>query len=166
MIGLRERQSQDSDGRQVGCRASLRAAASHGMTENVELQDFGWADARFGAGFRTPALRDGRAGSGPAFESLPRRKPRAERALFRWGAIYGDLRIADGASLSRLCRVATVLAARAKRQGAFGRGNGRAWRRVGGRRRTGELVRTSASCSGAVEARGNGVARREGQRRS
>jgi hypothetical protein len=88
---------------------------------------------------------------GPASKSLPRRKLWAERALFRSGAIYGDLRIADGA---RLWRVATVLAARAKRERAFGRGNGRAWRRRGGRRRTGEFVRTSASCSGALEARG------------
>ena len=32
---------------------------------------------------------------GPAFESLPRRKPRGGRALFGWAAIYGDLRIAE-----------------------------------------------------------------------
>ena len=75
-----------------------------------------------------------------------------KRALFRSGGIYGDLRIADGAFLSRRWRVATVLATRAKREGAFGRGNGGAWRGRGDRRRTGGFVRTSASCSGAVEA--------------
>src|SRR5271165_5833799 len=56
----------------------------------------GWAamDARSGEGFRTPApWRTVVRGLGPAFESLPRRNPRAGRGAAWSGAIYGDLRI-------------------------------------------------------------------------
>ena len=53
-----------------------------------------------GEGFRTPALCfSRRAGSGPAFESLPRRKPRAGRALL--GRDYGDLPVAEGSRATR-----------------------------------------------------------------
>ncbi len=37
---------------------------------------------------------------GPAFESLPRRKPRVGRDAVGSGATYGDLGIADGSGLS------------------------------------------------------------------
>jgi hypothetical protein len=47
---------------------------------------------------------------GPAFESLPRRKPRTGRALFWLGATYGGLRIACGSGVSARWRVARSLA--------------------------------------------------------
>ena len=55
----------------------------------------------FGEGFRTPAP----CGTvvrvvGPAFESLPRRKPRGCRGAVWSGATYGDFRIADGSRVS------------------------------------------------------------------
>ena len=47
----------------------------------------------------------------------------------------------------------------------FGREDARPWRGRGGRRRTGDLARTSASCSGArLEAKAMGGARREARR--
>ena len=54
-----------------------------------------------GEGFRTPAP----CGTvvrvvGPAFESLPRRKPRGCRGAVWSGATYGDFRIADGSRVS------------------------------------------------------------------
>src|SRR5271166_4366187 len=58
-------------------------------------------NARLGEGFRTPApWRTVVRGLGPAFESLPRRKPRAGRGAAWSGASYGDLRIADGSGVS------------------------------------------------------------------
>jgi hypothetical protein len=47
---------------------------------------------------------------GPAFESLPRRKPRAARALFWLGATYGGLRIACGSGVSARWRMVRSLA--------------------------------------------------------
>ena len=72
-----------------------------------------------GEGFRMPApsgtvVRD----VGPAFESLPRRKPRVGRALFCSGANYGDLGIADGWRASPRWRVVC----------GFGGGNVDGWR--------------------------------------
>src|SRR5271166_1064387 len=55
----------------------------------------------YGEGFRTPApWRTVVRGLGPAFETLPRRKPRAGRGAAWSGASYGDLRIADGSGVS------------------------------------------------------------------
>jgi hypothetical protein len=53
---------------------------------------------------------EGRGVPGPAFESLPRRKPRTGRALFWLGATYGDLRIACGSGVWAQWRVARSLA--------------------------------------------------------
>jgi hypothetical protein len=120
-------------------------------------------------GFRTPAPYEAVVRLlGPAFESLPRRKPRGG-----WGLV-------------RRARPMEILGWRTKRSRDFGR-----WRRgefaakvkatslfaedfvSGGRRRggwrgTGDRVRTSASCSGAwLEAERSGFARRKaGRRRS
>ena len=57
-------------------------------------------------------LQEGRGGAGPAFESLPRRKPRTGRALFWLSATYGGLRIACGSGVSAQWRVARSLAGR------------------------------------------------------
>jgi hypothetical protein len=55
-----------------------------------------------------------------------------------------------------------VLPAGPTTAGVFGREDARAWRRRAGRRRAGDRVRTSASCSGArLEAKAIGIARRE-----
>jgi hypothetical protein len=91
--------------------------SAEGVSQEVKVSDAGPCGTVVrapGAGVRKP----------PKEETAGRKG-----ALFWLGATYGDLRIAGGASLSRLWRVATVLAARAKRQGAFSRGNGRVWRR-------------------------------------
>ncbi len=120
----------------------------------------------FGEGFRTPAP----CGTvvrvvGPAFESLPRRKPRAGRGAVWSGATYGDFRIADGWCVSGRGRWRAILAAETMMTSAFGREDGRAWRGYGGRRRTDDLMRTSACCSGArVGAKAIGGSRWEAQR--
>ena len=119
----------------------------------------------FGEGFRTPALCRTVVGVlGPGFESLPRRKPRVGREAVWLGAAYGDFRLADGSRLSPRRLVARNLGGGTGDADVFGREDARAWRGHGGRRRTGDLVRTSASCSGArLEARRSLVARREAQ---
>ena len=121
----------------------------------------------FGEGFWTPARYGARPfPDGPASKSLPRRKPRAERALFRSGAIYGDLRIADGAS-SRGCggwRQSWRRERRGRVRSVAAMGGPGAGAAVGGG--------LASSCGHRPPAptrwrRGeNGVARREGQRRS
>jgi len=52
---------------------------------------------RNGEGFRTPAsCAEGRSGTlRPAFESLPRRKPRSGKGAGAARSTYGDLRIAN-----------------------------------------------------------------------
>src|SRR5208337_5553591 len=102
-------------------------------------------NVRFGEGFRTPAICRTVVGVlGPAFESLPRRKPRVGRDAVWSGAAYGDFRSRTG----RVCRRGgwrrAILAAGPTTAGVFGREYARAWRGRGGRRRTGDLVRTSA----------------------
>ena len=83
---------------------------------------------------------------------------------FDRGAAYGDFRLADGSRLSSRGLVARNLGGGTGDAGVFGREYARAWRGRGGRRRTGDFVRTSASCSGArLEARRGGVASREAQ---
>ena len=58
-------------------------------------------NVRYGEGFRTPALCRTVVGVlGPAFESLPRRKPRVGRDAVWSGAAYGDFRIGT----ARVCR--------------------------------------------------------------
>ena len=117
-------------------------------------------------GFRTPALCRTVAGVlGPAFESLPRRKPRVGGDAVRSGAAYGDFRIGDGLRFSPRGWWRPILAAGLTMAGVSGREYGRAWRGRGGRRRAGDLVRTSASCSGArLEARRSLVARGRARR--
>jgi hypothetical protein len=68
-------------------------------------------DVAFGEGFWTPArCRTVVRARGPAFESLPRRKPRTGRGAVLVGATYGGLRIACGSGVSARWRVARSLA--------------------------------------------------------
>ena len=56
---------------------------------------------RNGEGFRTPARNTtGRTAAGPAFESLPWRKPRAGRGSVWASASYGDLKVGSRARVS------------------------------------------------------------------
>jgi hypothetical protein len=77
-----------------------------------------------GEGFRTPALcRTVVGGGGPAFESLPRRKPRTGRGAVWSGATYGDFGVADGALMGIPRPVGRIVA------GGSDHG-GRGWPRV------------------------------------
>ena len=111
-------------------------------------------------------MRDGGAGCGAGVRKPPKeetagRKGRCLVGRDLWGfEDRGRLACASGAA------VAGSLAAGPATASVFGRENARAWRRGGGRRRTGDLVRASSSCSGArLEAKRSGVARREARRR-
>src|SRR5271156_6455540 len=66
---------------------------------------------RFGAGFRTPApCGTAVRVAGPAFESLPRRKPRVGRgAVWSGATTYGDLRMRDGGLAGFRERVAGIV---------------------------------------------------------
>src|SRR5271165_7403562 len=104
----------------------------------------------YGEGFRTPApWRTVVRGLGPAFETLPRRKPRAGRGAAWSGASYGDLRIADGSGVSARGPVARNLGGgndddeRVRLRGCAALARAR---RSG---RPDDLERTSASCPGA-----------------
>ena len=47
-------------------------------------------------GFGRRPFAGGRGSTGPAFESLVRRKPRGGRGAVWLGGTYGDLKVADG----------------------------------------------------------------------
>jgi hypothetical protein len=102
---------------------------------------------------------------GPAFESLPRRKPRAEGALFWLGATYGDLRIACGSGVWARWRMVDSLA-RGTDDGECVRLRGcadlaQAWRSMEHWRLREDI---SFLLRGEMEAKANGVARQEAQR--
>ena len=116
-------------------------------------------------GFGRRPLRDVRASCGAGV----RKPPKEETAGRKGGRLIRALPMGIlGSRTARVCRRGgwwrAILAAGPTAAEVFGREYARAWRERGGRRRTGDLVRTSASCSGARrKARRSGVARWEAQ---
>ncbi len=94
-------------------------------------------------------LRDGRAWPGAGV-----RKPPKEETAGRKGRPFGRARPMEisGSRTSRVCRRGGrwrgILAAETMMTSEFGREDARPWRGRGGRGRTDDLERTSASCSG------------------
>src|SRR5271165_4691746 len=96
---------------------NLRSRAEAFLIGNVRLTE----------GFRRPALcRRAGLGSGPASESLVRRKPRAKRRCWL-GATYGDFGVADGSGIWRRGWKAAGFIAGSRHDGLF-RGRGWGWR--------------------------------------
>jgi hypothetical protein len=145
---------------------------------------------RSGEGFRTPAAcgRVVRV-AGPAFESLPRRKPRVGKGAVWSGAGYGDFlgrgrsargtSVAGGGDTWRRGYLAAgilgggdtwrreYLAAGKKTTSFFAENPARVERERDAWRRNAELLKTASCCFGArPEGRRNGVARREAPRQS
>ncbi len=159
------------NGRTAGCRpkhAFTAAVANRRKGEGFRTPA-PYGTVVQGEGFRTPApYRTVVRLLGPAFESLPRRKPRGGWGLVRRARPMEILgwRTNRSRDFGRWRR--GEFAAGVKTTRFFAQGSARGGCRRGGWRGTGERVRTSASCSGArLEAGRNGVARRmAGRRRS
>src|SRR5271166_3863152 len=146
------REEEPSAGRKgrIAWRRCLPKARLHPIATSVPVLRNG----SFAEGFRTPAPGAGASSgtAGPAFESLVRRKPRRGRGARLVGRDlwrYGDFRIADGSRVSPRGPWRAIFAAETMMTSEFGREDARPWRGRGGRGRTDDLERTSASCSGA-----------------